>query len=343
MVNQAFTVDLNKPLVFQVGHLGEAYEEWVHQPIVGKETPRFFASDIMEFFTRTAWWAIPLIWLPVVCWFVFTSAKIGLSPCELAATVVGGLFIWTLLEYSLHRFLFHIKTKGYWANTLHYLIHGCHHKHPMDGLRLVFPPAATLILLVPFWSLIKFLAPASYAPAIFGGGLLGYVMYDCTHYYLHHGKPLKGVSHDLKKLIFPGVRLDYSLIPPPTSAHACNVGHLGEAYQEWVHQPIASKEGPRFFESDFWERPNPSLIRIDGLLIELRRCWKRRTAAPALLEGTTSSAAAGAVGLNSSARTGATVGGNNSAQRPRGAAGRLSSVCRRCYFSSQRRTALLLG
>ena len=35
------------------------------------------------------------------------------------------------------------------GNTLHYLIHGCHHKHPMDGLRLVFPPAATAILLVP--------------------------------------------------------------------------------------------------------------------------------------------------------------------------------------------------
>lgn len=31
------------------------------------------------------------------------------------------------------------------------------------------------------------------------------------------------------------------------------VGHLGVAYQEWVHQPIVSKEGPRFFESDFWE------------------------------------------------------------------------------------------
>ncbi|KAK6123838.1 hypothetical protein DH2020_042439 [Rehmannia glutinosa] len=128
MADQAFTVDLDKPLVFQVGHLGEAYEEWVHQPIVSKETPRFFKNDFME-----------------------------------------------------------------------------------------------------LWNLIKLLAPASHAPALFGGGLLGYVMYDCTHYYLHYGKPLKGVSHQLK------------------------VGHLGEDYQDWVHQPIVSKEGPRFFESDFWE------------------------------------------------------------------------------------------
>lgn len=38
-----------------------------------------------------------------------------------------------------------------------------------------------------------------------------------------------------------------------TSNFLSQVGHLGEDYQEWVHQPIVSKEGPRFFESDFWE------------------------------------------------------------------------------------------
>lgn len=36
------------------------------------------------------------------------------------------------------------------------------------------------------------------APALFGGGLLGYVMYDVTHYYLHHGQPSHKVTRDLK-------------------------------------------------------------------------------------------------------------------------------------------------
>jgi hypothetical protein len=35
--------------------------------------------------------------------------------------------------------------------------------------------------------------------------------------------------------------------------YPCQVGHLGEEYQEWIHQPIVCVEGPRFFESDFWE------------------------------------------------------------------------------------------
>ncbi|KAI8568530.1 hypothetical protein RHMOL_Rhmol02G0208000 [Rhododendron molle] len=48
MVAQGFRVDLNKPLVFQVGHLGEDYQEWVHQPIASKEGPRFFESNFWE-------------------------------------------------------------------------------------------------------------------------------------------------------------------------------------------------------------------------------------------------------------------------------------------------------
>ena len=28
---------------------------------------------------------------------------------------------------------------------MHFLLHGCHHKHPMDPLRLVFPPAAAAL------------------------------------------------------------------------------------------------------------------------------------------------------------------------------------------------------
>ncbi|KAM7530384.1 hypothetical protein LguiB_033794 [Lonicera macranthoides] len=199
MATKAFKVDLQKPLVFQVGQLGESYDDWVHQPIVSKETPRFFANDFLEFFTRTVWWAVPIIWIPFAFWLASISYNMGLPPSEVAAVVVGGIFMWTLLEYTLHRFLFHIKTTSYWGNTFHYLIHGCHHKHPMDGLRLVFPPLATAILLVPLWNLIKLLAPQAIAPALLAGGLFGYVMYDCTHYYLHHAKPSKGYSYNLKR------------------------------------------------------------------------------------------------------------------------------------------------
>lgn len=199
MAAKGFNVDLNKPLVFQVGHLGDSYEEWVHQPIISKEGPRFFENDALEFLTRTVWWVIPMIWLPVACWFVIMTIRMGHSLPRVVAMIMIGLLTWTLVEYTLHRFLFHIKTNSYWANTVHYLIHGCHHKHPMDGLRLVTPPAATAILSVPFYYLFQLMSTPSTAPALFGGVLLGYVMYDCTHYFLHHGQPSKGLARNLKR------------------------------------------------------------------------------------------------------------------------------------------------
>ncbi|KAG0496253.1 hypothetical protein HPP92_000807 [Vanilla planifolia] len=194
-----FSVDITKPLVFQVGHLGEAYQEWVHQPIVSKEGPRFFENDFMELLTRTVWWVVPIVWLPVICWTLSVALRMGVSPPEAAVLLLIGLLIWTLLEYSLHRFFFHMYTKTYWTNTLHYMLHGCHHKHPMDALRLVFPPAATAILCIPFWGLIRLASTPATAPAIFAGGLLGYVMYDCTHYYLHHGSPSGQPAKHLKR------------------------------------------------------------------------------------------------------------------------------------------------
>lgn len=33
----------------------------------------------------------------------------------------------------------------------------------------------------------------------------------------------------------------------------CQVGYLGADYDQWVHDPIISRESPRFFESDFHE------------------------------------------------------------------------------------------
>ncbi|GAB2280863.1 hypothetical protein Dimus_015486 [Dionaea muscipula] len=175
MVAKDFTVDLNKPLVFQVGHLGEAYDEWVHQPIVSKVGPRFFANDYAELLTCTKWWVIPIVWVPVASWFISLGVERGLSSDQ---TIVN--------DY-------------YWGNTFHYFVHGFHHKHPMDSLRLVFPPALTAIAATPLWSIIYLLTTPTIAPALFGGGLLGYVMYDITHYYLHHGQAVNKSTQKMKK------------------------------------------------------------------------------------------------------------------------------------------------
>ncbi|CAL5357913.1 unnamed protein product [Camellia sinensis] len=47
--------------------------------------------------------------------------------------------------------------------------------------------------------MIKLLSTPTATPALFGGSLLGYVMYDVTHYYLHHGQPTGQATRHLKK------------------------------------------------------------------------------------------------------------------------------------------------
>ncbi|XP_031470984.1 fatty acid 2-hydroxylase isoform X2 [Phasianus colchicus] len=47
-------VDWRKPLLWQVGYLGEKYDEWVHQPV---DRPiRLFHSDFVEALSKTAWY-----------------------------------------------------------------------------------------------------------------------------------------------------------------------------------------------------------------------------------------------------------------------------------------------
>lgn len=43
---------------------------------------------------------------------------------------VLGMLFWSLVEYLIHRFLFHMKppSKSYYLITLHFIMHGQHHK-----------------------------------------------------------------------------------------------------------------------------------------------------------------------------------------------------------------------
>ena len=70
-----------------------------------------------QFLTLTRWWVVPVIWLPVSLWCISMSVRMGLSLAEIVPLIALGIFIWTFIEYTLHRFLFHIKTKSYWFVT----------------------------------------------------------------------------------------------------------------------------------------------------------------------------------------------------------------------------------
>jgi 4-hydroxysphinganine ceramide fatty acyl 2-hydroxylase len=105
-------LDLSKPLLLQIwfgGFSKEFYLDQVHRPRHykgGKSAPLF--GNFLEPLSLTPWWVVPMIWLPCVAYGTYVAAT-GLSgPIELAAYWVFGVFFWTLVEYVLHRFLFHL-------------------------------------------------------------------------------------------------------------------------------------------------------------------------------------------------------------------------------------------
>ncbi|PAV87612.1 hypothetical protein WR25_06815 [Diploscapter pachys] len=101
-----------------------------------------------------------------------------------------GVLAWTLFEYCIHRF-FHWKPDPNSENQLllHFLLHGMHHKTPMDPYRLVLPPAAAALVFGFFYALYVNILPWPVFCAFGSGKLFGYVCYDMIHFYLHHGHP----------------------------------------------------------------------------------------------------------------------------------------------------------
>ncbi|KAK9238303.1 hypothetical protein V1525DRAFT_118767 [Lipomyces kononenkoae] len=184
-------LDLRKPLLMQVfwaNFSKEFYLQQVHRPRhFGHGSAPLF-GNFLEPLSKTPWYVIPIVWLPCVAYGTYLASR-GLSIWALVPLWCVGVFIWTFVEYMMHRMLFHMDDRlpdHRIAITLHFLLHGVHHYLPMDKLRLVMPPALFLILATPFYNLAHFLFPYHVATAIFCGGIFGYICYDCTHYFLHH-------------------------------------------------------------------------------------------------------------------------------------------------------------
>ncbi|KAI5367568.1 Putative cytochrome b5-like heme/steroid binding domain, fatty acid hydroxylase [Septoria linicola] len=209
-------LDLHRPLLMQVwngGFTKAFYLEQVHRPrhYKGGESAPLF-GNFLEPLSKTAWWVVPTVWLPPVAYGTFLAAQ-HLNPFALVGYWITGLCIWTIVEYGLHRCLFHIDNylpDNRVALTLHFLLHGIHHYLPMDRLRLVMPPTLFLVLATPFWKLAHtvFFYNWYAAVGVFCGGIFGYICYDLTHYFLHH-KKLPSFYQELKKYHLQHHFMDY--------------------------------------------------------------------------------------------------------------------------------------
>jgi 4-hydroxysphinganine ceramide fatty acyl 2-hydroxylase len=163
------------------------------------ETVRMFESDFMEFFSRVHPATPLLLYMPVVGCMVYLSLwQRKLSILTVAGLFVLGILLWTLLEYLIHRYIFHYEPKSHLGKRLHYIVHGVHHDYPNDARRLVMPPSISVPLAVLFYILFLLIF-GHLAPGVFAGLVFGYVCYDMLHYATHHFPMKRGLWLWLKQ------------------------------------------------------------------------------------------------------------------------------------------------
>lgn len=164
-----------------------------------RASPPMFESRLLDRFTRVHPAVPPIIFGPVIAVLVVTAVG-RLGGLETFALAIGGYVFWTLFEYWLHRVVFHFEPDHGVGARLHWMIHGVHHDHPNDPLRLVMPPSVSVplaaLVYAGFWVALGYDAALA-----FGGGFLaGYLAYDMLHYHVHHHTPKTAVGRTLREL-----------------------------------------------------------------------------------------------------------------------------------------------
>jgi sterol desaturase/sphingolipid hydroxylase (fatty acid hydroxylase superfamily) len=161
-----------------------------------KGSARMFRSDFFEWFSHVHPATPAVMYLPLVAFSMYLAVQ-RTTAVAAFAWLVGGYFIWTLFEYWFHRLFFHVTVRGPRTDRLYFYIHGVHHDWPWDRTRLVMPPSVSLSIgtLAYFVHRAVFGTQQMWAP--FAGFVLGYVIYDSVHWYVHAGKP----THWLGKML----------------------------------------------------------------------------------------------------------------------------------------------
>jgi dihydroceramide fatty acyl 2-hydroxylase len=161
-------------------------------------SPPLFKSEFLNFFSRVHPAVPAVVFVPVVVAMEWLGAERGYGLVSLALLSLAGVGVWTLTEYWLHRLVFHWEPDNAFGRRMHFIIHGIHHDHPNDKLRLVMPPSVSIPLAALFFAAFWLIFGAAAFP-LFGGFILGYLAYDYTHYYVHHFVPKSNLGKKLRE------------------------------------------------------------------------------------------------------------------------------------------------
>ncbi len=154
-------------------------------------TRALFDNPILERLTRTH------ILVPITLFLVYSAALMywnikttSLSTLNTILFFLLGLLAFTLVEYLLHRYIFHMSTYTEARKKLQYTLHGVHHEFPKDKDRLAMPPLLSITIASILLLLFR-LIMGDFVFAFLPGFLVGYACYLGVHFIVHAYPPPK--------------------------------------------------------------------------------------------------------------------------------------------------------
>ena len=151
---------------------------------------QIFSNPVLERISRTH------ILVPIMLFLAISSVSLyfGLAttiPLWLGFAVLFiGTFVFTFVEYLMHKHFFHMEPDTPIKDKLQYGIHGVHHDYPRDKDRLAMPPFVSAAYAAILYLLFTLLM-GDFALYFLPGFLLGYSGYLGVHYVVHVYNPPK--------------------------------------------------------------------------------------------------------------------------------------------------------
>ncbi|WP_308461821.1 sterol desaturase family protein [Sphingomonas folli] len=150
---------------------------------------RLFRRDWMERLTVMPPQLFVALWVVLLA-LVFYASLGQVGPAAWVGLAAAGLLTWSLFEYVMHRYLFHLELPTVWGHRFVFLMHGNHHEDPNDPWRSIMPPIVSVTWSGAIWAGMA-LALGGAGTVLFLGFITGYVIYDAVHFACHR-LPVRG-------------------------------------------------------------------------------------------------------------------------------------------------------
>lgn len=150
-----------------------------------RQSPKLFKNRVLEYLTKTHPLIIDGMYIIIASGLIrYYYLHVSTDVRVIVAAFFGGYFTWTLIEYLLHRFLYHKIEDATYSTGIQYVFHGIHHEYPSDQDRLILPPIPSLAIAFLLFTLF-YLFMGKLAFVFAPGVMIGYITYMTIHYTVH--------------------------------------------------------------------------------------------------------------------------------------------------------------